>query len=592
MTSEDTDEAAIDSLVASTPFAGAIAVSYLRVSTKEQAEKGGNAEGFSIPAQREANQRKADQLGATIVEEFVDAGESARKADRPELMRMIKYVATHKTSYCIVHKVDRLARNRADDVTIHLALKDAGVTLVSATENIDETPSGMLLHGIMSSIAEFYSRNLATDVVKGLSQKAAQGGTVTKAPIGYRNVGIRDDMGREIRTVEVDEERAKLVRWAFQTFASGDWTTSQLHKELVARGLTTLLTPRRPSKPIAKSTVHRMLTNPYYKGVIVYQGVTYRGAHDPIVPVEVGEQVQIVLGAHTSAADATQIHDHYLKGSVFCGQCGSRLIVCNAKSSQGTIYPYFVCSARHAGRGDCTRQAMLIEDVEHLIERFFTRIQIPTETRQALSGMLHAKFDQMMSEGAAELAELATRRTELEGEQTKLLQAHYAGAIPLDLLKREQDRITASLETIDFRVRAHDGEYADARANLDDSLLLLVNIADIYANADDANRRLCNQALFKAIYVDEDNDIHVGYRTPYDGLSNPDLQADALTWADQARAHAEATGAESTGTRKKGQTRTSSKAGPLVESSHLTHLGWLTGLEPATPWTTTRCSTD
>ncbi|WP_331715782.1 recombinase family protein [Tessaracoccus coleopterorum] len=75
-----------------------------------------------------------------IVEEFVDAGESARKADRPELMRMIQYVTRHKTNYCIVHKVDRLARNRADDVTIHLALKDAGVTLVSATENIDETP--------------------------------------------------------------------------------------------------------------------------------------------------------------------------------------------------------------------------------------------------------------------------------------------------------------------------------------------------------------------------------------------------------------------------------------------------------------------
>ena len=478
------------------------------------------------------------------------------------------------------------------DITEHRPLKDAGVTLVSATENLDAPPSGMLLHGIMSSIAEFYSRNLATEVVKGLSQKAAQGGTVTKAPMGYRNVGIRDDMGRETRTVEVDGERAKLVRWAFQVFASGDWTTSQLHRELVARGLTTLPTPRRPSKPIAKSTVHRMLTNPYYKGVIVYQGVTYRGAHDPIVPVEVWEQVQIVLGAHTSAADATQVHDHYLKGSVFCGQCGSRLIVCNAKSSQGTIYPYFVCSARHAGRGDCTRQAMLIEDVERLIERFYTRIQIPAETRQALSGMVHAKFDQMMSEGAAELAELAVRRTELEGEQTKLLQAHYAGAIPLDLLKREQDRITASLETIDFRVRAHNGEYADARANLDDSLLLLANIADIYANADDANRRLCNQALFKAISVDEDNDIHVGYRTPSAGLSNPDLQADALTWADQARAHAEATGAESTGTRKKGQARTSSKGGPLVESSNLTHLGWLTGLEPATPWTTTRCSTN
>ena len=53
-----------------------LAVSYLRVSTREQAERGGTDEGFSIPAQREANQRKADELGARIVREFVDAGES------------------------------------------------------------------------------------------------------------------------------------------------------------------------------------------------------------------------------------------------------------------------------------------------------------------------------------------------------------------------------------------------------------------------------------------------------------------------------------------------------------------------------------
>ncbi len=559
MTIIDADRTAIDSLVAPTPFPGSFAVSYLRVSTKEQAEKGGQAEGFSIPAQREANQRKADQLGATIIEEFVDAGESARKADRPELMRMIQYVAKHKTNYCIVHKVDRLARNRADDVTIHLALKDAGVTLVSATENIDETPSGMLLHGIMSSIAEFYSRNLATEVVKGLSQKAAQGGTVTKAPIGYRNVGVRDDFGREVRTVEIDEERARLVRWAFQVFASGDWTTSQLHHELVARGLTTAASPRRPSRPIGKSSVHRMLTNPYYKGSVRYQGVTYAGAHEAIVPNEVWDQVQTVLGTHRSAADATQVHEHYLKGTVFCGQCGSRLLVCNAKSSQGTIYPYFVCASRHAGRGDCTRQAMLIEQVERLIERFYAKVQLDPETIEAVSAMIHARFDEMMAEGAAELADLASRRTQLEGEQQKLLQAHYAGAIPLDLLKREQDRITASLETIEHRITAHHGHYAAARENLDDSLKLLYNAADIYEHADDANRRLCNQALFRAIYIDEDNDVRVGYRNPYDGLSIPGLHADALSWAAEAK--------------KMGQARTATKGGPLVASSHLTHLG-------------------
>ncbi|MDR0417457.1 MAG: recombinase family protein [Propionibacteriaceae bacterium] len=90
---------------------------------------------------------------------------------------MLAHVARRQIAYCIVHKADRLARNRADDAAIHLAPEDAGVTLVSATENIDETPFGMLMHGITSSTAEFYSRDLATEAVKDRTQKAKTGGT-------------------------------------------------------------------------------------------------------------------------------------------------------------------------------------------------------------------------------------------------------------------------------------------------------------------------------------------------------------------------------------------------------------------------------
>jgi DNA invertase Pin-like site-specific DNA recombinase len=280
------------------PQGTALAVSYLRVSTKEQAEKGGTDEGFSIPAQREANRRKAEQLGAVIVKEFIDAGESARKADRPELMRMIQYVKQNRVAYCIVHKVDRLARNRADDVTIHLALQEAGVMLVSATENIDETPSGMLLHGIMSTIAEFYSRNLATEVIKGMTQKAATGGTSARHPSATSTSASRDELGREVRTVQLDPDRAPLIEWAYKAYASGNWTVSQLHDELTSRGLMSLPTPKHPSKPLAVSSVHRMLTNPYYKGDVIYRGVAYKGAHDPLVPAEVWYQVQSVLTAH------------------------------------------------------------------------------------------------------------------------------------------------------------------------------------------------------------------------------------------------------------------------------------------------------
>lgn len=135
------------------------AVSYLRVSTRGQAERGGgHDEGFSIPAQREANKKKAASLGAIVGKEFVDRGASAKSADRPQLQAMLEYVKENaeRVDYVIVHKVDRLARNRDDDSDIMRALRECGVQLVSASESIDETPAGMLLHGIMSSIAEFY----------------------------------------------------------------------------------------------------------------------------------------------------------------------------------------------------------------------------------------------------------------------------------------------------------------------------------------------------------------------------------------------------------------------------------------------------
>ena len=65
------------------------AVSYIRVSTREQAQRGGSEEGFSLPAQREANKRKAQSMGALVVKEFADRGESARSANRPELQKML-----------------------------------------------------------------------------------------------------------------------------------------------------------------------------------------------------------------------------------------------------------------------------------------------------------------------------------------------------------------------------------------------------------------------------------------------------------------------------------------------------------------------
>ncbi len=329
-----------------------IAVAYLRVSTKEQAERDGDAEGYSIPAQREAVGRKASSLGAIVTQEFVDRGESARKADRPALQEMLTFIRTNAVQYVIVHKVDRLARNRSDDVAITAEIAAAGARLISVTENIDDTPSGVLLHGIMSSIAEFYSRNLGAEVVKGIEQKVAGGGTPNRAPIGYLNVRKLVE-GYEVRTIGVDPERAALVTWGFATYASGDWSLSQLAAELTVRGLTFRPGPRRPASELDDKKLQRLLRNRFYIGYVKWRGVEHEGKHQPLIDVETFEQVQQMLTARRTAGERSYRREHYLVGSLRCARCASRLLYTVCTGRGGAEYGYFYCSSRVSGRSTC-----------------------------------------------------------------------------------------------------------------------------------------------------------------------------------------------------------------------------------------------
>ena len=476
------------------------AVSYIRVSTREQAQRGGSEEGFSLPAQREANKRKAQSMGALVVKEFADRGESARSANRPELQKMLAYLKQDGgIDYVIVHKLDRLARNRADDVEINRAFEEAGVRLVSTSENIDQTPGGMLLHGIMSSIAEFYSRNLANEVIKGMGEKARNGGTLGKAPLGYINVRARDENGREVRTIALDEGRAPLVRLAFTEYATGNWTVSQLAKHLNTLGLSIPSTPRRCAKPITATRLHEILRHPYYKGIVTFQGVEYPGKHEPLVDSQTWQTVQAILASHRYG-ERQRIHNHFLKSTIVCGQCGARLSVQNAKNSKGTIYPYFVC-ARRCRLHDCTFRAVLIDVVEDRIVDLYRTIQLSAADRTQIEHYLHDELSQIEGDKAKAIRSLTTRRTNLEDKRRRLMHAHYEGAIPLDLLKEEQAKLTSELDHIERQLTAYQADAAEVRQHLTQALDLLEDCHRLYQAAPPHLKKLLNQVFFERVLV-------------------------------------------------------------------------------------------
>jgi site-specific DNA recombinase len=496
-------------------------VLYLRVSTKEQAGRDGEAEGFSIPAQRKACWRKAKALDAEIVAEFVDAGESARSTKRPELQELLRFIAEHPVDYLIVHKVDRLARNRADDVMINLKLQAAGVQLVSCSENIDETPSGQLLHGIMATIAEFYSGNLGAEALKGMREKAQRGGTVGKAPIGYRNVGKLVE-GREIRAVEVDPDRGPLVTWAFEAYATGEWTVERLLEEVTARGLRTLPTPTRVEKPVAASRFHAMFRNRYYVGKVTFKGVEYDGKHPQLIDLETFNTVQAILDSRRNG-EKERRHHHYLKGTVICGGCSSRLCITHTVNRHGTHYTYFFCIGHHRHRTDCEMRTVPVDVVESLVEQEWATITIDPASGALLQQIVQGELDKVQGENRKTESQLR-RRVEVRREQRhKLLDAYYSGALSVDVLKVEQQALTREIESLELKLASIQLQVVEIERGLRNTLEFLYHPQETYRLAPPQLRRQLNQAVWQAIEVHGDGSATGAVAEPFATFLDPKL---------------------------------------------------------------------
>lgn len=565
------------------------AVSYLRVSTREQAERGGREEGFSIPAQRDANKKKAQAVGAMVVKEFVERGVSGTSTNRPALQEMLRYLEAEQGNidYVIVHKLDRLARNRADDVTLNQRFDEYGIRLISTSENIDQTPGGILLHGIMSSIAEFYSRNLANEVIKGMSEKVKNGGSVSRAPIGYLNTRTIDN-GRENRTVTVDEHRAPLVTWAFNAYATGEHSVRTLTTELVRRGLTTVPTARLAEKPVEIRHVHSMLTNIYYTGITTFKGVEYPGSHTPLIDRETFEKVQTILKEKINGERSIK-HDHYLKSTMYCGHCGFRMVVQVVKNRHGETYPYYSCLGRHSKRTDCTLRSIQIEHAEDLIQDLYDRISLAPEFRRDLETLLRHGLKQLRTDTDLEREQLEATKQTIERRQRKLLEAHYNDAIPIDMLRAEQKRLDTELAATNRNLSNLTADLAEADELISIALDIAQHAGNTYRQAPEHIRRMFNQLLFdKLLVTTDDNGQHqleATCATPFDIIYSP---ASRALVHDARRAQRPATPVSTGQTKKPAETgglsldTLSDNVIALVEGSNKSIMVGPGGFEPPT----------
>ena len=403
---------------------------YARVSDAKQAERD-----LSIPAQIEEAQRWATRNRAEVVAEYTDEAKSARTTNRPQFQQMIRDARAKDRPFdgIVVWKFSRFARNRHDSVIYKQLLAKHGVRLISLNEPVDDTPAGKMMEGIFEVLDEFYSANLAEDVMRGMRRNAALGfynGGV--APVGYRVRHTNEDRTRK-GIFEPDPDYGPLVKRIFDGSLAGEGAKA-IASSLNADGHRT---PR--GKPWRTQGVLNVLRNEVYTGVRLWGKVAkarYSGeapdpvrvadAHEPLVSAEDFARAQAMVAARSRA----RIHPrrlgkrYLLSGLLHCASCGAAYIGHAAKSGK---FHYYSCGTKiRSGATACSGQSLNVKRAESTVA---------DELRRLVLTPVHvAELVEMVNE------ELATR-CEVAAEELGTLEAQHATA------KRRLDRLYEALET-------------------------------------------------------------------------------------------------------------------------------------------------
>src|ERR1700689_156244 len=291
------------------------AVIYARVSSKDQ-----EREGYSIPAQLKLLREYARTHEFEIVREFLDV-ETAKIAGRKQFGEMVRFLRENTSCRtAIVEKTDRLYRNFRDCVT----LEDLDIEIHLPKEgqviSKDSKSQAKLVHGIQVVIARNYIENLREEVRKGMREKAEQGIYPSRPPIGYTNNKLE-------RTIEIDSKKAPLARRMYEMYASDDYSLSSVQKAIKAEF----------GQGVAKGYLERLLKNPFYVGLFIWEGKTYSGTHTPLIGIDQFEQVQNIFRGRNKPK--YRRHEFAFRGLLTCAY-DNCLVTAEIKKSK---YVYYRC---------------------------------------------------------------------------------------------------------------------------------------------------------------------------------------------------------------------------------------------------------
>lgn len=408
-------------------------VIYARYSSSAQRD-------VSIDQQISACQRFAARHDITISAIYEDRAVTGTNARRPGFQKMIQDAERADWQYVVVYTLDRFARDRYDSAVYKRKLKECGVKVLSAMENISDDPTGVLMESLLEGLAEYYSKELSQKIRRGMDDNASKCMVNGSLPLGY----VRGPDGR----YAIDEGEADIVREIYRRVMNGDRLVD-IYSNLNARGIRT-----KAGSKWNRSSLDWILTNERYTGVYIYKGVRTPGGIPQIISQEIFDAVQHKL--HTKKNPRSEPSQrrrrdnsiYLLTGKLFCGHCKSPMVGISGHGGNGTPHYYYTCKGRRAG-GNCEKKNISREMIEQLLA---SAIKDAVLTDAAIDALADAAIAyQNANAPFSDVGILRSRLTETKRSLKNLLSAVESGLYSptvqarLAELEAEQRHLTAQL---------------------------------------------------------------------------------------------------------------------------------------------------
>jgi site-specific DNA recombinase len=397
----------------------------------------------------------------------------------------------------LIWKHSRFARNREDAIIYKSLLRKLGVSVISMNEQVDDTPAGKLLEGIIEVIDEFYSLNLGEDTIRGMRENASRGFQNGSIPIGYKAKKVMD--GNNERTkLDFDEVYAPIIRRIFQLILENKGI-KEIAKILNREGLKT-----SKGKPWANSTIKYVLKNEAYTGTLVYgKNAKNRSAHNgsnnviriennnpAIIDKQTFDIVQNIMAKRSPAIihPRAVASDYLLSGLVYCGKCGAKMIGASAKSGQNH---YYSCqNYLKRGKDVCDMKMFNRDALERIV---IERLKTLVLTEKNLMEIFNIALDEINNNKHRNERDLKAVDGQLHGLRERIGKLYNS----LGTGKLEIDHIAPRLKELKTQIDALETKRNEVINEIKNPKTLPFNLKTLNAYAQDLSDLLQNSSIME-----------------------------------------------------------------------------------------------